>query len=159
MAENFIEKWDQLSEADRGYIAGIIDGEGCIHIDKANDGRGRPHPSYALRVRVAMTDMEVPLFLYEIFGGGFSIFLRDGCKASYNWKATNSRNNNLLRLILPYLKVKKKQAELGLKFIATLRPRGRSKSRGTWKPLPESVIEERRQLQLEISNLNQRGGV
>lgn len=151
-------KWDLTTEAERGYIAGIIDGEGCITIDKSSShwtGRN----IYSVRVVVSMTDKQVPLFLHQKFGGAFYEYQRKNtnCKVTHIWKLTNSKTTNFLRLIQPYLLIKRPQVEVALRFISTLYPQGRL--HGKFVSELDGVLNHRDRLKLEINHLNQRGKV
>ncbi len=69
------------------YLAGIIDGEGCIRIGRANNIKKRTNPAYAAYVQVGMTDKRVPELLQDTFGGS----LREECvpekRSIWRWVA------------------------------------------------------------------------
>lgn len=111
------------------YAAGIIDGEGAIVIAKVNKRqRGRILPTnYDLRVRVNTTDLVITPWLKTTFGGS-TCHAHDG-KAHHAisriWTINARAAAAFLRMILPWLKLKRRQAELGLKFHATVRGPGK----------------------------------
>ena len=109
--ENLI--YQELSRC-RGYVAGIIDGEGSIGIYKRVD---RPA---ACMLQIHMTDRE-PLDICKMILGGGSItkYKRDECRKDI-WHYTISGKRQLkkaLELIAPYLIIKKPQADLVLMYI------------------------------------------
>lgn len=100
--------------ADIAYLAGIIDGEGTIYIgfDKT---RG-----YHLRFYVVNTDKRLIDWLKTTFGG--SVYSRKSLK-NPNWRRKyewiNVNPEDMLPEILPFLKIKKEQAMLAIKFRKT----------------------------------------
>lgn len=120
------------------YIAGIIDGEGCIIITRSRNtaydervkaiekGGGRPlkNPKpqnewyYNLRVCVKMTDGKVIDYLYGVFGGVTGYREGDEVrKRQYDWVITGTKAASALKEMLPFLVAKKNQAELGIRFM------------------------------------------
>jgi hypothetical protein len=94
------------------YLAGIIDGEGCISIVRLN--RGRKSLAYILRVICNMNAPAQPLLLLkQIFGGR----LGGPYGKAFRWEVSTTEAAIALRAMLPYLTVKKAEAELGLEFI------------------------------------------
>ena len=60
----------ELKDIVRAYIAGLTDGEGCIHIQKRYDSRpGREKYYYAVHVIYAMTNKEPLSFVQTHYGG------------------------------------------------------------------------------------------
>ncbi len=94
------------------YIAGIVDGEGCIRIKKTTPDIGRVTPGYSASLVVKMVDREAVTLLKEFFGG-----------CLYKEKPSVEKGNPLfcygvsdnkalfaIKSILPYLLIKKDQA-------------------------------------------------
>lgn len=107
-----------LTGVEKAYIAGIIDGEGCIYIDKhtVNKGKNSNH-TYALNVRVSMTDRIVYKYLFKLLGGNTYILDRKPpCKTLYSWYIRNKKAYDFLKMIQSFLILKKPQAELGIKY-------------------------------------------
>lgn len=96
------------------YIAGIIDGEGSIQLKvESRNGVYRLYPT----VVVKMTNYKLVKTLHEEFGGSFSTIKSDGVrKISYVWQLANTTNKLFLEKLLPYLIVKKEQANLVLDY-------------------------------------------
>lgn len=150
----------RLSERDLGYIAGIIDGEGCIYIDRFKDKR-KTHGRYqhVLRIKVAMTDFIVPLFFYEAFGGSYRRYQYNGesktqSKDTHIWGIGGDKAKKILELIWPYLKIKRKQAEVGILFETK---KQRRNALGKYKPLLSKDYLEREEIYTQFRILNKKG--
>ncbi len=91
------------SRIDRAYIAGILDGEGCITRWRGTKGWG---------VQVGMTDKPVIAWLAEM-GGTFTVRPGgDRRKEQYVWRVLSQRDViALLQAVLPYLRVKHERAQ------------------------------------------------
>lgn len=107
-------------DTDWAYAAGVIDSDGCIGIGK-EARRNMPHPYYfRVNVRVAQTELGALNWLKETFGGNIYIQnppTEERPKICYCW-STRKRSviEAFLNGILPYLKIKRQQAETCLKF-------------------------------------------
>lgn len=96
-----------MKKTDLAYAAGIIDGEGCINIDK--DHRGH----YRLHVIVCTTDEWLVIWLKLGFGGcAWAVRKR----RQWRWEICYRKGAAFLQLILPYLQLKGAQAELAIRF-------------------------------------------
>src|SRR3990167_6141130 len=105
---------------ERGYAAGLIDGEGCIQIKKVNNFNRKRNAEYDLQVSMNLCDGEPIDFMYGAFGGKV-YFLQPYDKESnrlpnYRWEIMREPAKKFLKQILPFLKIKKPQAELGIRF-------------------------------------------
>ncbi|XOB41811.1 MAG: hypothetical protein ACKKMS_00205 [Candidatus Nealsonbacteria bacterium] len=89
------------------YLAGIIDGEGCVKPSKSN------YP----RCIVSNTSKELVDWLYDNFGGYKSPSKREGNrKLQYWWMLRKKEMKNILPLIIPYLIIKKEEAKQSLRL-------------------------------------------
>lgn len=104
------------------WVAGLIDGEGCIYIRKRTEkapSRKERSPSYALSLTVKMTHKPTIEELKNIFGVGRIHRETPGKlnkKVSWRWAVSTQEGADILRMILPYLKVKREEAELAIEF-------------------------------------------
>jgi hypothetical protein len=105
------------------YLAGLIDGEGCLSAWKYwNKNRTDcvPYYQYSCRVGITNTNLVLMQKLVQHFGGGF-LCKREATekhKASYEWRPKGKRNTQLLLLgTLPHLMIKAEQAKLLLEWI------------------------------------------
>lgn len=111
-----------MVETDLAYAAGIIDGEGCIRLHKHksimpfhNNGRGY---YYRIVVNVANTVEWLPNWLALTFGGSVckQRKLNPLWKTTWQWTISAKKAVKFLALILPYLRLKKFQAEICLSY-------------------------------------------
>lgn len=103
------------------YIAGFVDGEGCINIYKRKHTSTTRGYAYSLDIEISNTNKEIIELIHSTLGVGHITEVKN------NEKNKNWRNGYLLRMsckdagivikkLLPYLVLKKPQAELALKF-------------------------------------------
>ena len=125
----------ELSETDKAYLAGIIDGEGCITV---------------LTVAVVMNDKEAVQMLYDAFGGCLFFVKRGNAKwhDSWRWAVKQRKAAVALEAFLPYLRVKDRQAQIALEFISSFTHIG---GRATAEQREKQSLLHR-----QISALNQR---
>lgn len=111
-------KCKELSDTDAAYIAGFFDGEGCVFLHK------RRNNSVGLMIDCSGTSEVTIKWLHSTTGVG-SIHYRksrsDKHKQCYCWRVAGDAAESLLLQLLPYLKIKKPQAELGIEFQSRLR--------------------------------------
>lgn len=105
-----------MKKTDLAYAAGIIDGEGCIGIwRKLQQQR---YLSYDMRVTVSMIDEWLPNWLRFAFGGSITYHKskQKNRQPQWQWRITANQALAFLILILPYLTIKRPQAELAIAF-------------------------------------------
>ena len=109
-----------MKRTDLAYLAGIVDGEGYIGISADHRNRNPDRPCWRLRVVVTNTNEWLMHHLKFSIGGG-TIRLRNGnLMPCYQWSIERGKAAEFLKLILPYLRLKKPQAELAIKFQASV---------------------------------------
>jgi hypothetical protein len=108
----------------RGYVAGIIDGEGTISINRASFPR-QPQLSvrYTAILSVGNTDYKVMELLISLFGG--NVVTRpptEKHKRFYVWQARGPHARAILEEhIGPYLLLKRAQSDLLIEFVRDFR--------------------------------------
>lgn len=92
------------------YVAGIIDGEGYVSIDR-NAKLGR---SFVGKIVVQMASSILPRLLQRNFGGNYRTYKRLNPNQSdaHTWCLNGTQTLPFIKKILPYLILKKKQAVL-----------------------------------------------
>ncbi len=105
-----------MEKTDLAYLAGILDGEGCIEI-LCRKARG--WKAVSLTVSICSTDQWICQFLKFTFGGG--VYDHNSKNGGLNhcawaWVVNGKQARDCLQLLLPYLHLKRPQAELGIKF-------------------------------------------
>lgn len=110
------QKMRRISPKILGYIAGILDGEGCISIKRHpyRTKKGRMFFNYSLVVDVAQREKRLTEYLKRVTGLG-SMQFNKGQKM-YNWHLTASQARPLLQAAMHILIVKRSQAVLAIRF-------------------------------------------
>lgn len=141
-------------ETDWAYLAGLIDGEGCIVIGKS--GQNKSHDGipgsihYSVRIRIGNTKCLMLEWIIVTIGlGRISKTVRHYENINYSdlyeWAvAKQSDVETILLHVMPYLTIKRPQAEIALKYIYL---------DATW------AKEERKELHEKIKLLNRRGPI
>ena len=106
-----------MKRTDLAYVAGIVDGEGWIGISADHRKRNPDRPCWRLRVSITNTNEWLMQYLKFAFGGTISIKggRRTG-KPCYDLVLNRGKAAEFLKLILPYLKLKRPQAEIAIRF-------------------------------------------
>ncbi|GAH95438.1 unnamed protein product [marine sediment metagenome] len=108
------------NEQEVAYIAGLFDGEGWI---SAKSEHLLPITSRKIVTGIKMSTPEPMLFCSRIFGGQVRPRqTKPRCKQLHEWLLWAKKAEVFLRVIEPYLIVKKDKANLALAFLAC--PRG-----------------------------------
>jgi hypothetical protein len=110
-----------MKRTDIAYIAGLVDGEGCIRIKKtkAYKCQGKVTPSYHAVIQIRMVDEQAIKFIAETLGGWY-YREKPSCnngRPLYCYQASDKKVENILRVLLPYLRVK----ELAARKVLELR--------------------------------------
>ena len=96
------------------------------------------------KINVASTDLGVMNYLKESFGGTISTHPSKGnCKVWYQWGICSGEAANILEMLLPYMKIKRERALLGLEWQATVRKNGQySSDELEWREFYHSTLRE-----------------
>ena len=90
-----------MKKVEWAYLAGLIDGEGCITSRRNSKG------SYYTRMTISQKRVELLWWVHERFGGAVSVKGR-------TWHAGSRHSAWVLEGVLPYLVLKRDQAEVAL---------------------------------------------
>lgn len=147
-----------LPDTDIAYLAGFLDGEASITIVMLNAKNFYVMP----RLSVSNTDLAVLQWIHQAFPGGRLYTFR---------KQTNIRNVNarpihridwttgaieaILRQVLPYLRVKRRQAEMVLQLLAFRK--AERQTRLVCRPRSAETLAHYRQFHADMKALNRRG--
>lgn len=109
---------EQMTEPQVAYFAGLLDGEGCISL-----AHRRQYITPTLQI--ANTCRELLKWVQHWFTGGIYEIRnsrKDNRKQSYVWSIAGQKAQRAIKLALPYLLVKRRQAELvlGIKRFAAI---------------------------------------
>lgn len=116
-----------MRKQELGYLAGFIDGEGYIALTKRSvKSQGYGKEFFQPTIIVANTRPEVLRILQRHFGGSIMkkrLSLKSNkWKDCYRWDYRGSRISSMLRLIAPFLILKKKQANLVIRYCEVYMP-------------------------------------
>lgn len=145
-------------KAKYGYLAGIIDGEGHIRIQRnVIEGRkkdGSDCVSFICSIGVRNTDLRLMRWLIQHFGGVYypnaPVNNKPHWKRSYNWHLFGKNNlQDLLLAVMPYLQLKKEQATIALEFLRLENHRSPEQRYKLWqriaklnaRPKPTATVE------------------
>jgi hypothetical protein len=143
----FADRVASLSVAQRAYLAGLIDGEGCIHIARV-DGPRHKSPWVRCVIKVCMTTREPGETVAEWLGLSLREHARPAPKTPvFEWAVTGLRAAAVAEAVFPYLLLKQRHAELVLELEKT-RPRLGPKQ------LSAEVIARQAEIWTEFSDLN-----
>lgn len=146
-----IRRFDETPEwsiPDLAYLAGIIDGEGCVSILRTEALR-----HYNARLQIVNTCGDLMIWINDTFGPGFLTVKPHHVphwKTSYIWIANSITAWLILRACMPYLRVKKRQAEILMEFIELVHSKPNSKA------VSDSDKVKREELRSELININGR---
>lgn len=152
------------------YIAGFIDGEGCITIMKQRKQRVKLGPyiytGYGPVIIIVNSNKEVLTWINESLNNLVNINSNTYCIKGYKMKPESRCGKNgyrlhygnknayiLAKILMDYLIIKKEQCRLVIDFYEkTLEP-----TRQYWKPLNKLEADRREQLYLRAKELNKKG--
>lgn len=139
------------------YLAGIVDGEGYIGIKKSNYLRHCPSPTYHERIQIRMINEEAIKLFQKVFGGSYY----KEKDYIYCFQISDLAAANTLKILLPYLKIKKRQAELCLKLrkskeskLAHQRGNLGGRKPGKGKSMSKKVLNYRDKLWKQIKQIH-----
>lgn len=108
----------EVSKNDLNYIAGFLDGEGCVSLRKRKDNK-----YFAPVIEFSNTNLDVLKFIRERLGLTVNVNIHEsGCrgnrKMTYKFAIKGWRNClHVAKLLFPYSLVKKKRLYILIKFI------------------------------------------
>jgi len=111
---------NKLTETEKAYIAGLLDGEGCVGIDKSKS-KSKKH-EFNFRIRAIITNSYFPTmcWLKEKTGIGYAYKYHKGYKNNWNaihrWQIVGDQARDFLRIIYPYAQIKKELIVLVLQL-------------------------------------------
>ena len=93
------------------YAAALLECEGSLTVS-----RGGKWKTVSLHISIANTDKRLVDFLQETFGGNIYAEAPRGLskRLIYRWKIFSNQAVEFLRLVRPYMRIKTKQADLGI---------------------------------------------
>lgn len=142
-----------MTDCERAYIAGFVDGEGCLTISdkELKDTHGLPIYTFAPSVSITNTNVEVLQFIRDKTNLGK---ITSKPRPNKRWRLCFQLTLKVdeipafINVVLPFLLVKRKQAEVMLGFFKIKGHQGD-------KDVSEDTFKKRLDLAYKIQNLNQ----
>ena len=142
------------------YLAGIVDGEGAFTIRKKTYSNGRT--LYTPRITIGMNTAQPLDLAYGFFGGSIRARQTTGSNVPYifTWEVSCTKAKEAAKTILPFLRVKRKQACLliDLQTRIEIGKKNRSWSvkngQNSIDPLSSHELEVRTNMWLKMKDLN-----
>lgn len=136
---------NELTEVEKAYLAGFFDGEGCVSLRTMFDKKKSKTPSYQVEVVISQNDLATLQELQQLAGIG-NVYAGYGKRTCSSWRITHIQSREFLSVLLPYLRNKKKEAELAIEFINKF-------NRATRSIHPEDRTDEKEWYRLELHRL------
>lgn len=106
-----------MKKINLAYIAGFFDGEGSVNLMPLIQTTAKQQQMFSLRAQVMSTNKRSIERLKNDFGGDIKCNpIKGNRQESWTWRVTAKQAVSFLRLVLPYLQIKKPQAQLAIKF-------------------------------------------
>ena len=142
-----------INEVTRAYIAGFIDGEGCITITKSKKRRTSSY-CYALNVVISNTNLESLELVQRYYGGKIvKLQVHSIWVDRYALRIGTHKSHMLIKDLTGYFIVKRKQARVALIFMDIKKKYGGRLG----KRCDESFLQKEEDCKLNMNKLNKRG--
>lgn len=147
----------KVTEADKAYLAGLLDGEGCLHISKQNRPRLTSELVHAGVVIISQGEKQADVLTeYRSKLGGIGSIQpssdRNG-NACYHWRMCAKAAEKFIKLVFPYLVIKIKQAEIFLRYRKTF------EKQGGWGPYRTSLVKQAEREKYRIQLMEAKRGI
>ena len=150
-SRKFADRCKDLSSCDAAYLAGLIDGEGCLFARKV---KSRNTVGVQSGLAIAMTCRHILEQMQELTGIGSVILSPSsknqprGWKDCWRWDVGAQSVAMLIPKILPFLRIKRTQAELIIELAEIKR---------LSVPCRQNNIDRQFEIVEEMQRLNKRG--
>ena len=138
----------KMTEIEIAYLAGIFDGEGYISIESPRSKTSACGRNIKLRIGIANTNLDLLQWIQSEFGG--LIFDKHGPahrRKCYDLQLKASGAEKFVRKVYPFLKIKKLQAEVALKFRESFHHTDKRR-------ISDELVKERFQAKTDLMRLN-----
>jgi hypothetical protein len=141
------------------YCAGIVDGEGYVGIKKSKYARHCPSPTYHERIQIRMVEEGAISFFKELFGGNYYKEKPHTGKGRmlYCYQASDLIAYRICKTLLPFLIIKKKNAELIIQLRKSKDTITKKERGGVNRFMAKPVVDYRESLYLQCKR-NNKGG-
>lgn len=101
------------------YLAGLIDGEGCIGAYNIRSKGDRRAANYVVNLRVTMKSPAPIKMLHDVFGGNLKVYASKGKGKPgpyFAWQIRATKCIEVLKELKEFLTEKKSQAEVAIEY-------------------------------------------
>jgi len=148
------------SQEDFSYLAGFIDAECCLGIQRY---RSKNKPNFIYKIQLQCNNTKAPVFkwLLQRFGGQIHFIDRNTKditqRNQLTWRLSSAALANILSEIYPFLKYKKPVCEELMKFYKTTLPNGGARHTDEFRGDYARAIEDRENIVRKVHLLNLKG--
>jgi hypothetical protein len=150
------------NDNDFAYLAGFIDAECCLNINKSHP-KGKPNPTYKILLQCNNTKSHCFKWLCQRFGGQFHFIDRSKFNTPHRnqmcWRLSAASLAKILPKIHPFLNHKKPVCEELMNFTKTMIPLTGMISRNSpaFAEFYKPILDERERIFHKIQALNKKG--
>ena len=143
-----------MKKTDLAYMAGIIDGEGCIRIGRIQSPYCKRPFDHRATIQIGMTSQPVLLWVHHNFGGCLGVGRNESVrtKKTYQWSISAQQGTKLIKSLYKYLIEKKYQAKLFVEFAKTI-----GKKRNKQNYITDKIWNRRCVMFESMQKLNKKG--
>jgi hypothetical protein len=100
------------------YTAGVIDSDGCITILRHGPRIAKQSkcPTYDLKIIINQADGGAINYIRGAYGGTVTSQINSSGTIIYTWRLNHEKSGKLCKQLIPYLRIKKHQAEIAVQF-------------------------------------------
>lgn len=148
------------TENDFAYLAGFIDAECCLCIQKY---RSKDRCNFLYKIQLQCNNTKAPVFkwLLQRFGGHLHFIDRNSLNPNHrnqlSWRLSSAALANILSKILPFLKYKKPVCEELIKFSGLILPNGGARHTDAFRLSYAAILQEKERIVQKVHILNLKG--
>lgn len=136
------------------YLAGLVDGEGYVGIKKSSTRLDCVNPQYHERIQIRMVDEPAIKLFQKVFGGNYykeTASSKYSKRPLYCYQASDKLASKILKTLLPYLTIKRRQAILILKLRRSKEsPSAQRRGSPSRRPMSKRIVAHRESLYAQI---------
>ncbi len=139
------------------YAAGIVDGEGSIYLARKYY-RDLHRVFYTPRITVGNANGKIVDLLYGLFGGAIRLRTEITGRSYFVWEISCAKAKTAAKMMLPFLRAKKKQAELLIRFqdrVEVGKKKYAGKTGKYFSRIPDRELQKRAKLYEQMKEFNQ----
>ncbi len=140
------------------YLAGLVDGEGYVGIKKQKPRPDTINALYHERIQIRMVEEKAIKLFKQTFGGNYyreTDHSKYSKKPLYCYQATDRLAAKIIKILLPYLLIKNRQAKLILKLRESKEnPESHKRGSPAKRPMNPKIVTYRESLYQQIKTIH-----